>query len=154
MLNNEKIILMTKLALYEQGEGKSTIPTGKYYKSDYVGMRLLSSFVYINIALIIIAGLVFLSDSETVLQLFTGGRWLPMLMSMAVVYIAAVAFYLIVSYIFFTYKYKKTRRSLKEYNAKLKQLHKIQDVELEAYLNETETEIETEMEINMEGEEE
>ena len=34
MLNNEKISIMTKLALYEQKNAKSEIKYSKYYRSD------------------------------------------------------------------------------------------------------------------------
>ena len=36
MLNEDKIKLMTKLALYEQGKGKESIKSNKYYKKDYI----------------------------------------------------------------------------------------------------------------------
>ena len=45
MLNNEKIILMTKLSLYEQKNQKKEISTGKYFKSDYMLLKMLSSFI-------------------------------------------------------------------------------------------------------------
>ena len=34
MLNEEKIKIMNKLAMYEQGEGKKYLPVSKYYRSD------------------------------------------------------------------------------------------------------------------------
>ena len=34
MLNEEKVRVMTKLAIYEQGEGKKYLPISKYYRSD------------------------------------------------------------------------------------------------------------------------
>ena len=44
MLNREKVILMTKLAVYEQKEGRKEIPLSKYFKSDYIGLHLIGSF--------------------------------------------------------------------------------------------------------------
>ena len=38
MLNEEKIKVMNKLAMYEQGEGKKYLPVSRYYRSDYIGL--------------------------------------------------------------------------------------------------------------------
>ena len=44
MLNNEKIILMTKLSLYEQKNQKKEIKTSKYFRGDYMSLKMLKSF--------------------------------------------------------------------------------------------------------------
>ena len=41
MLNNEKIILMTKLSLYEQKNQKKEIKTSKYFRGDYMSLKML-----------------------------------------------------------------------------------------------------------------
>ena len=38
MLNAERVILMTRLAAYENGEGKKNVAIGKYFRSDYIGI--------------------------------------------------------------------------------------------------------------------
>ncbi len=147
MLNNEKIILMTKLALYEQGKGKKSIPVGKYYKSDYVGMHLLSSFVYINVAYIIIFAIWVVQNSESLLKKLTTGKIFGIVFYVVAIYVAVVILYLIASYIYFAYKYKKIRRSLKGYHSNLRQLQKIQDIEIEKMLSDTENNIQLENEM-------
>ena len=141
MLNNEKIILMTKLALYEQGEGKKNIPAGKYYKSDYIGMRLLGSFVYINIAFIILCAIWIVQNSEPLLKKITTGKVFGIIFYLVVVYIITVVLYMIVSYVYYAYKYKKIRRSLKGYHSNLKRLQEIQDEEIDNMLTDTELNI-------------
>lgn len=141
MLNNEKIILMTKLALYEQGEGKKKIPVGKYFKSDYIGMRMLSSFIYINIAYFICVVLWFLAKGGSFLKKMMDSNITSAIIIFAGVYLAVVILYMIISYVFYTYKFKSIRRSLKEYNAQLKQLHKIQEKEMETLISESEIEM-------------
>ena len=42
MLNEEKIKIMNKLAMYEQGEGKKYLPVSRYYRSDYIGLATVS----------------------------------------------------------------------------------------------------------------
>ena len=36
MLNEEKIILMTQMASYEENEGKKNMAIGRYFRSDYI----------------------------------------------------------------------------------------------------------------------
>lgn len=147
MLNNEKIVLMTKLALYEQGEGKKKIPVGKCFKSDYIGMRMLSSFIYINIAYIICVAIWFMVRGEGALAKLLNGNIASVVTVLGIIYAIVVIVYMTASYVYFTYKFKCIRRSLKEYNAQLKQLHSIQEKEMDILLNEAVIDME------MEGEE-
>ena len=38
MINEEKVKIMTKLAMYEQGKGRKYLPVSRYYRSDYIGL--------------------------------------------------------------------------------------------------------------------
>lgn len=49
MLNEEKIKIMNKLAMYEQGEGKKYLPVSRYYRSDYIGLAMIKNFFLITI---------------------------------------------------------------------------------------------------------
>lgn len=40
MLNEERIRLMTKLARYEQKEGRRNLKISRYYRRDYLGIKL------------------------------------------------------------------------------------------------------------------
>ena len=50
MLNAERVILMTRLASYETGEGKQNMAIGKYFRSDYIRLQTIKSVVYATIA--------------------------------------------------------------------------------------------------------
>ena len=65
MLNEEKVILMTRLASYEADEGKQNMAVGKYFRSDYIRMQTIKSIVYATLAFVILAALVVLMDLET-----------------------------------------------------------------------------------------
>ena len=58
MLNEEKIKIMNKLAMYEQGEGKKYLPVSRYYRSDYIGLALIKNFFLVTIGYcLILAGI-------------------------------------------------------------------------------------------------
>ena len=54
MINEEKVKIMTKLAMYEQGKGRKYLPVSKYYRSDYIGLALIMLGVYIVIGYLIV----------------------------------------------------------------------------------------------------
>ena len=43
MVNEEKVRLMTRLAMYEQSTGKEDLEKGRYFKSDYVKYNCLKN---------------------------------------------------------------------------------------------------------------
>lgn len=49
MLDERKVKLMTRLALYEQTQGREDFKISEYYRKDYAGMHILFSFFWITI---------------------------------------------------------------------------------------------------------
>lgn len=45
MLSQERIKLMTKMAAYEENEGKKYMSIGSYFRSDYMGMQVIRSVI-------------------------------------------------------------------------------------------------------------
>ena len=139
MLNNEKITLMTKLSLYEQKNQKKEIKTSRFFKSDYMLMKMLSSFFYITVAYILALVLWIMYGSEhLVAGLTTTGKFIGIVTVLVLIYIIVTVVYMIFSYAFFSKRFKKIRKNLKEYNGDLKTLHRIQELEYDAIIDELE----------------
>lgn len=64
MLNNEKIKLMTKLAVYEQKEGREDIKLSRYYKTDFIRFQILKSIVCVTISYVIVLGVLAFYNME------------------------------------------------------------------------------------------
>lgn len=45
LLNENKIKMMTKMAIYEKNEGKSMLKTAKYFKGDYIAFGVLKTVI-------------------------------------------------------------------------------------------------------------
>ena len=139
MLSNEKITLMTKLSLYEQKNQKKEIKTSRFFKSDYMLMKMLSSFFYITVAYILALVLWIMYGSEhLVAGLTTTGKFIGIVTVLVLIYIIVTVVYMIFSYAFFSKRFKKIRKNLKEYNGDLKTLHRIQELEYDAIIDELE----------------
>lgn len=122
MLNEERVILMTRLASYEAGEGKQNVAIGKYFRSDYIRIQTIKSIIYGTITFFMIVFLVVLADVETFMgdiyqmDLFEYGK------KMLFWYLAFVGVYVFFSYIVYTIRYRRARRNLKLYFNNLKRL--------------------------------
>lgn len=125
MLNNDKIRLMTKLALYEQKEGKKNIAGGKYYRSDYVSLAMINSAIIATLAYILILGSIVLVNIETVLSVMTTFDMLELGRIVVVAYIIYMLIYLTITYIISRLRYDNIKSELKSYDNNLKELYTI-----------------------------
>ena len=68
MLNEDRIILMTKLASYEEREGKKYVAIGSYFRSDYLTVQVLKSVLSAALAFVIAFALYIFYDFEVFMQ--------------------------------------------------------------------------------------
>ena len=122
MLNEERIILMTKLASYEAGEGKKNTAIGKYFRSDYIGVQVIKSILSATIAFAIGFGLYILYDFETLMMDIYKMDLFVFAKNVLMIYFAVVAVYAVLTYVIYTYRYSKAKKSLKNYYGNLKRL--------------------------------
>ena len=57
MLNEERVILMTRMASYEKGQGKQNVKIGNFFRSDYLTIQVLKSIVCFTLAFFLVFGL-------------------------------------------------------------------------------------------------
>lgn len=129
MLSQERIKLMTKMAAYEENEGKKYMSIGSYFRSDYMGMQVIRSVICGTLAFLLLAGLYVYYHFETMMQdiykmdLMLVGR------KVLFYYIVFIAVYSVITYVIYSFRYSRAKRSLKHYYYHLKQLAAIYDIE-------------------------
>ena len=125
MLNEEKINIMNKLAMYEQGEGKKYLPVSRYYRSDYIGLALIKNFFLVTIGYcLVLAGIAayfgeYLVDNIHKMDLVAVGR------NAVIGYVVVLVVFSVATYIQYSVRYHKAKKSVKEYYQELTQLNKI-----------------------------
>ena len=125
MLNEEKIRIMNKLAMYEQGEVKKYLPVSKYYRSDYIGLAMIKNFFLVTIGYcLVLAGIAayfgeYLIDNIHKMNLVSVG------VEAILGYVVVLIFFSVLTYIQYTVKYHKAKKSVKNYYEELTQLNKI-----------------------------
>ncbi len=123
MVNEEKVALMTKLALYEEKEGKKNLPMGKYYKEDYVSLHMVNTVIVATFSYILILAVIIFSHLEEMMSELANMDFIKVGKDIIIGYVAMVLIYVVISYIVYTIKFKRVRKSLNEYNGNLKKLY-------------------------------
>ena len=112
MLNEEKIRLMTEIAMFEKKKGKRVFPYHKYFKSDYIGSRVMKAFNYTLCALmcLLIWGLYNLDkilNTTNFYDLIKQGKLL------AGVYLAGLILYLAITAAIASYRYQNASKGMR-----------------------------------------
>ena len=105
MINEEKVIMMTKLASYESGEGKKDISILNYFRNDYIGFQLLKSVISATISFLAIFAVYAFYNFENI-----------------ILYLCVTAAYGVISYVVYANRYNKAQKHLRTYYANLKRL--------------------------------
>ena len=122
MLNEERIRLMTRMAAYEEHEGKKDIAISGYFRGDYISFQLLKSAIYATVGFALAVAMYVLYNMETFLEDFYKMDMVEFLKGILSKYCLVLAIYLIISYFVYSYRYHKAKRHVKQYNQLLKTL--------------------------------
>ena len=125
MINEERVILMTKLASYEEHEGKRNMKIINYFRSDYIALQVLKSVFSATVAFALLFALYIFYDFEVIMQDIYKMDLIGFAKTVLTYYGITVLVYGLISYFICAYKYSKARRSLRAYQNNLKKLHSL-----------------------------
>lgn len=127
MLNEERIILMTKMAAYEAKEGKKNMSIGKYFRSDYIAIQVIKAVISATIAFAIGFALFIFYDFEMFMQDIYKMDLIAFARNVLIYYAVVVVGYGGIAYVICSYRYAKAKKSLKRYSHNLKKLNSLYD---------------------------
>lgn len=122
MVNEEKVRMMTKVAIYEEGRGKQALPVGEYYRSDYISKQMIKSFFLGTIAFGICVLLWVFQGFDRLLAEFASLDIVRLITVIGLMYGVFMVVYLMITYVVSHIIYKRSVRSLKVYDKALKRL--------------------------------
>ena len=122
MLNERKVKLMTKLAIYEKNEGRHTIPMTKYFTDDFVSWNMIKTVVAITFAYFLGAGLWLIYNIDDIMENITTLNYFEIIRYALLLYVILLV---VISYIAYRVKYYRAMKSLAKYEKGLKELAKI-----------------------------
>lgn len=121
---------MTRMAAFIDREGKKNDAINSYFKSDYVGFNVLKSVISATIAFAIFVATYVLCNFETVLSnLYNTDNLLAIGRRFLIYYLLLVGVYSLASYVIYSYRYSKMRKSMKAYYGDLRKLARIYEKE-------------------------
>lgn len=124
MLNENKVKMMTKMAIYEKTHDKELICHEKYYKSDYVTFGMLKSMIAATFAFILLAAVYVLCNLEYLVANINNLDYGQMGLSLAKYYISFILLYGVISFFVYSHKYEKSRSGVKKYVSRLNRLER------------------------------
>ena len=129
MLDKRKIRLMTRMALYEQGEGAEDMKISAYYKKDYVSMKMIATFIWTTIGYACAMLLVLAWGMTGWMEELTFSLILMLAGVVILGYLALLIITLLVTNRICTLKHRNARMRMKRYNHGLLQLMKMYEKE-------------------------
>ena len=124
MLNEDKIRLMTGIAMYEKKAEKDVFPVTRFFKSDYIGSHMIRSFITYTVACLMFVGMWILYQIEDIFNTMDISVLLSSAKYIGLIYLIGLVFYMLVTLIVYSKRYNMASKSLKVYQAKLRRLEK------------------------------
>lgn len=125
MLNEKKIRIMTKLAVFEDSEGKKDIDLSKYYKNDYIRLHLIKTIISVTIGYLILLGMIAFYKSEELIRNAVSLDYESMGFKILGGYIIFLTIYILGTAIAYSVKYDRSKRKLSVYLDSLKALRSL-----------------------------
>ena len=116
---------MTRLAFYEQTQGKEDFKISAYYRKDYTSLHMLCSFIWVTIGYVLVVGLAVLAGLDSPLGHMSMAV-MVLIGGMAIVgWLAVVIIYAMITSHVYNEKHKNSRQRVKKYNHDLTRLLKM-----------------------------
>ncbi len=125
MLNNRKVRLMSRLAMYEQSEGKEDVRMSKYFRTDYVRLNVLKTVVAVTLGYLLVLVLLIVYHSEYLIREAVTLDYKGILLRYAGIYIIILVVYCSFAMIGYMLKYRASRKKLAKYFRMLRRLRSL-----------------------------
>lgn len=122
MLNEKKIKLMTKLALFEEKEGKENIKLDQYYRIDYIRYQVMKTMVSVTIGYLLILLSIIIYQAEYLLDNITTIHYKTIGIYALFVYLFVLILYSFIIGIISYFNYERSKKKMKRYKKNLKTL--------------------------------
>lgn len=129
MISKERVRHMTKLAAFEEREGKKYRKMTQYFRRDYVGLELMKSFLSGTIAFVILFGAWMLCGMETLMENINNMDLIAFGTETLIQYLVFIAVYLIVTYVVYNMRYTKGRKRIKLFYNRLRKVSRLYESE-------------------------
>ncbi len=115
MVNNRKIRLMTRLAMYEEGEGKEDIRLGNFFRRDFIRLQLFKNIIAVTVGYMFLVLLYIGYKLEFIISEAVNLDYLAMGRKLLALYLVILVVYVAASIVFGILYYNASRKKLAKY---------------------------------------
>ncbi|MFR1310305.1 MAG: hypothetical protein ACLSCO_16445 [Gallintestinimicrobium sp.] len=112
MINQEKVLRMTKMASYEEHGGRKDRAVVGYFRSDYIGKQTIISLIVITAAFLAGLGTYLLFHFSEVMGNIYSMDLVGTAKKILTLYLMAAVLYVAVTYVIYTVRYAKAKKRL------------------------------------------
>lgn len=127
MLNEQKVRLMTKMAIYDKRHNIAKKNAARCFKTDYVTFGMLKTVFAVTAAFVICAALYVMYYMDELMKNINSIDYEAMIKMFLTYYFFMLIIYIVISLIVYPVKYDKSKNDVKKYYANLKKLEKLSD---------------------------
>lgn len=131
MIDEEKVKLMTHMAIYEKNHGKEDFKISSYFKKDYTSYHTILTVIWITVGYIIACGILGSTFAIELMEKFN----IPFMIMIGVCVLAGygvcVILYGLVAMNYYSKKHEDARERVKNFNHELSLLNRIYEGEEE-----------------------
>ena len=122
MVDNEKVRIMTRIAIYEKNSEHEGLALAKYFREDYIKYNLLKTLVTSTLCFwLFVLASVFV-NFEKYLSEFGSANYFKLVSKLMMNYCIFLLVFELVAFAAYSYRYYKAKPGLVEYNGNLRRL--------------------------------
>lgn len=125
MLNQERVCEMTRLAMFDQKEGRKCKPMIQYFRKDYIAKEMLKSFLSGTIAFFVVLIVFAVYGAEQLLRQINTIDIRQTATRVLLWYVAWIGIYCLITYVVYHIRYTKGRQKVKEYYIHLRMVNRL-----------------------------
>ena len=125
MLNESKVKLMTRMAMYESKQGEEDFKISSYYKKDYRSFHTIATIIWVTVGYAVAVGIGVIAFLDELM----GNLNMDAYNDMSERILVLVIFYGIVASHFYGTKHEKARKRVKQFNHDLTRLNRMYERE-------------------------
>ncbi|XCP84225.1 hypothetical protein ABXS75_14280 [Roseburia hominis] len=129
MLNEQKVKLMTRMAMYESKEGEEDLKISSYYRKDYTSFHTIVTVIWVTIGYAIAVGVAAVAFLDEILKNLNMPFIIMTVICVITGYIVMVALYILVASQFYKSKHNQARKRIKRFNHDLTRLNRMYERE-------------------------
>lgn len=120
---------MTKLAAYEDGEGRRYKKMTQYFRHDYVSMELIKSILTGTISFALLVGLWGVYSMSELINSINSIDYVALGTEILLYYLVFMAVYLVATYIIYNIRYTEGRSKIKSFYNQLRKVNRLYEEE-------------------------